>query len=680
MERLRAVLRDLSIRQKLLATVVLATSIALLLVFAFLLSWETHRSRESLVESTSTLAGVVGLHSVAPLLFDDRVAAEETLSALRAEPEVLAGAVYDADGRLFASYVRDGGGHLPETPSGARGFAEGVLELTRPIADGGQLLGTVLVRADTRGVAARTARYLGIAVVALGAALVIAVVVGSALQRSLTKPMNALLEQSAALTHGDLTRTLETDRADEIGVLARSFNDMRGSLRSLVGEIRTSVHAVGEACRELSSTSGDVVGGSRRQAQAVQDTGQAIGRVTLSITQVASGVEDVAATSRETSPAVSQLDASVARVAEFSDQLSTAIDGISAAINELVASVSQVTQGVSHLEDASTTAERSVLEQSRAIRRVRDNAQTSRELSQQNAAEAERGMRSVQETIGAIQGIESSFKHLLDVVDGLSGRSRSIGEIVAVIEDVASETQLLSLNAAIIASQAGENGRAFGVVAEQVKELAVRTAQSTRQIAELVKGIQEGTEAAVTAANEGATRVADGVARSNEAGDRLGAILEAARSSLERVDEIVQATESQTTDLSLVEEAVGQVREMVEQTHRAANEQDRATREIREMVERVRELGIEVRAVTQDQRRDSGRITAAIDQVAAMIEQIRGATQHQRTSSAEIESARAIFEEIAAENARRAETLGDIVAALTERAEQLSRRVDRFAV
>ncbi|MCB0874544.1 MAG: hypothetical protein KDC36_14310, partial [Thermoleophilia bacterium] len=166
-----------------------------------------------------------------------------------------------------------------------------------------------------------------------------------------------------------------------------------------------------------------------------------------------------------------------------------------------------------------------------SVRQVESNARESHGLSEATAQKAAHGVSAVQETVGGMQEIQVSFRGLDTIISSLSSKSESIGEVVKVIESVVEQTNLLALNAAIISSQAGEHGRAFAVVADEIRNLAERTAASTREIADLIESVQGGVFDAVAAMGQGATRVERGVELSNEAGRILREIGESAQQS-----------------------------------------------------------------------------------------------------------------------------------------------------
>lgn len=670
----------LSLRRKLTSSVMLTTGSALLLAFAVLTVHEVVTARRSLAGQAETLAGIAGIHSAAALVFDDTSAAEETLSALVADRNLMAAALYDTDGSLFASFVREGGEGVPDRSGRGQGFGEGVFELFHEVVVEGEPLGTVYLRSSTQAMSESIQVFVAVLCVVMVVATVLASLVATGLRRAVQGPIGALVERSEAMARGDLTTLVPVESDDEIGGLARSFNDMGQSLRAVVTQVRDNIRAVGSAAEALETTSERAVAETQRQGETVTRAAESIAQVTRSIHDVNAGVTELAETGRGTSRSIAKMGGSTARVAGRMDELAPAIETTSNAMGQLSASVEEIADTVGTLNDATATTERSLTELTASVRSVRDNAQRSHGLSQDAHHEAERGMRSVNDTIASMHEIETSFKRLEEIVTRLAERSNEIGEIVKVIDEVADETQLLSLNAAIIASQAGEQGSAFAVVADEVKRLAERTALSTREIAELVLGTRNESANAVRAMSEGAETVERGVGRSQEAGDRLRAIMESSSLSKSMVDEIAGATESQAAALVRVEEAMSQVRSFVEQIHRSTQEQSRASGEIANMVEQVRALGNEVKSATAAQTRESAQITEAMDGVTRMIDRISQATEQQRRESEQIDRALGVFRELAEESSRRVAELKRVTATLGERSERLDQEIGRFTV
>ena len=197
------------------------------------------------------------------------------------------------------------------------------------------------------------------------------------------------------------------------------------------------------------------------------------------------------------------------------------------------------------------------------------------------------------------------------------------------IDDVAEETNLLALNAAIIAAQAGEQGKAFSVVADEIKDLADRVLASTKEIGSLVRSVQDEVGNAIGAVERGAESVASGVDLSAEAGLSLEEITRASRKSGTRIQGIVSAVREQSKAASHVVALMERVRSGADSIRSATKEQDNANEAVHRTTLAMRGLSQQVRGTTEEQARCSGRIRESIEGVQTVVEQINSALQEQ---------------------------------------------------
>jgi methyl-accepting chemotaxis protein len=194
------------------------------------------------------------------------------------------------------------------------------------------------------------------------------------------------------------------------------------------------------------------------------------------------------------------------------------------------------------------------------------------ESSQQSTASATRGVGVVQGTIAGMSRIAERVKQTAQTVENLGTCSEQIGEIVGTIEDIADQTNLLALNAAIEAARAGEQGRGFAVVADEVRALAERTTKATKEIAEMIKTIQSETRGAVSSMQEGVVEVANGTAASQESGKALDDILCRINEVTMQINQIATAAEEQTAVTGEITMNVQHVTDVVAHTARGVNE------------------------------------------------------------------------------------------------------------
>jgi methyl-accepting chemotaxis protein len=346
----------------------------------------------------------------------------------------------------------------------------------------------------------------------------------------------------------------------------------------------------------------------------------------------------------------------------------------------MASAIGEIAHGADNLNDATASTSQSFAHLNRSVSEVEQSAQQSHALAQKATDQADRGVASVQQTVGGMKLIQTSFQGLGEIIDRLQEKSQSIGEVVKVIEGVVEQTNLLALNAAIISSHAGEHGRAFAVVAHEVKNLADRTAGSTRAIASLIEDVQREVAAAVESMAHGGERVDRGMSLSTEAVAILQAIGESAKESIQMAADIAKVTGGQSQNIQRAEQAMVQVQTIAKQLKGGTHEQDSASSEITRGVERMRELGQDVKRSTEEQRRESQHIAEAVEIVAGRINDIAGATKIQSEHAEQILQVVQVFRDATEQSGRRSEEMKRTIQSLYDRAEELQEEVGRFSV
>lgn len=631
-------------------------------------------------ENLKLLAGVIGENSVASLLFDDQRAATETLRSLTVATSVEAALVYDESGRIFARYVRDGVERFVPPPSLSPGpeWSRNAIELSAPIESGGEIVGSVYIRSGTQAVTDFLAISTGIVFVVLFVSFIVCSVGAARLRRQIAAPLELLVEGSRSMAGGDLSTQVDVRSEDEMGVLSLAFNAMVTSLRGLVAQVRENTRYVAQVTSQLAESSAAMRGEAIRQEQAVGETAESISRIIGSIHTVNESVEALSNTAAETSIAAIQMDSSIAESTRHIDDLSEIIEKTAASVVEMTSAIREIARSTDALNHSTESTATALELLSQSVRQVEANARESHQLSEETTRKAGQGVSAVRETVEGMQEIQDSFKGIQSVVETLSAKSQSIGDVVRVIEAVVDQTNLLALNAAIISAQAGEHGRGFSVVADEIRMLADRTAASTREIAELIESVQVAVESAVEAMEQGATRVERGVDLSQEAGRMLREIGDSAQQSTLWAKEIVEATRNQTADIGQVGFAMKQVKEIALQLKRGTHEQDTASAEITRGVEQMRHLGLEVKNAAREQRGESSLITRSVESVAAKITEISLATRDQSSRADQIQEALQVFREVTVQATQRAEQTNTTVADLSALAQGLENEIGRF--
>jgi len=510
------------------------------------------------------------------------------------------------------------------------------------------------------------------AATAFAVAQLIAGDIGAATQR-----LSAEAERVAA---GDLTHGLVLASDDEVGELAGTFARMLHSLRDTVKRLTDAAENVEGAAGEIASAAESVAGVTADQVRGIQQVTVSMDSIKGQVTGVAEASQALNVSVEESSSSILELGAVGEELNGTASVLSGKVDEVSTSIEQMIRSVRQVAQNAEALAAAAAETSSSMEEMASSLREVDTNAAETARLSSRVVASAESGRDRVRRTIEGMDAIRDATDTAERVIRGLGERAKEIGAIVDVIDDVADETNLLALNAAIIAAQAGDHGRAFSVVADQIKDLADRVLASTKEIGALIHGVQEESANAIGAIEGGTRSVQGGVDLSAEAGVSLEEITGAARESGERIAEIVNAVREQAKAAAHVVDLMDRVRSGVEQIRAAGDEQERGNELVLRNSVAMREVAQQVRATTEEQARGSGRIRESIESVRETVEQINGSLQEQSAACRQaVQFLERVYERTRA-NEESARRMGGAMRDLLKQAEILRADVRRFRV
>jgi twitching motility protein PilJ len=245
---------------------------------------------------------------------------------------------------------------------------------------------------------------------------------------------------------------------------------------------------------------------------------------------------------------------------------------VSTNANKILASTDEMNTGTGQQDQEITNTSSAVEELTVSMKQVSNNAEASAEAARRALDAAEQGNRAVRDTLDGMQRIRSSVQATARKIKSLGDRSLEISEIINVINDITEQTNLLALNAAIEAARAGEAGRGFAVVADEVRKLAEHSRTATKDIAALIKAIQAETNEAVVVMEEGTKEVEVGAGLADQAGKALEAISSVVRQSAELVQEISLASKQQVRGTEGVANAMQIISGITRQTTQSARQ------------------------------------------------------------------------------------------------------------
>ncbi len=253
---------------------------------------------------------------------------------------------------------------------------------------------------------------------------------------------------------------------------------------------------------------------------------------------------------------------------------------VASASEELSSSATQQAQSAETQKDQTAQVATAMQEMSSTVLQVSENSNKAAEASRQAAETARRGGAIVEETLSRMRAIADSVSGTAKKMDELGKSSDQIGQIVGVINDIADQTNLLALNAAIEAARAGEQGRGFAVVADEVRKLAERTTTATKEIAGMIKNIQQETKTAVTAMETGTKQVEEGVKSTIQAGGSLKEIIHMAEQVGEMVMQIATAAMEQSSASEEVNQNMEKIAKLVKESADGAQQSAKACQDL----------------------------------------------------------------------------------------------------
>lgn len=263
---------------------------------------------------------------------------------------------------------------------------------------------------------------------------------------------------------------------------------------------------------------------------------------------------------------------------------------VASASTEIAASAEEMACGLQQQEQQTQQVAAAIEEMSQSVTEVAAKSADATSAAQESQDLAEEGGGIVGETVGTMRGIETDVNESARTVNALGQKSEMIGEIISVIDDIADQTNLLALNAAIEAARAGEHGRGFAVVADEVRKLAERTQQATEEVARSIRGIQEETNSAVQRIESSTGRVGQGVELATRAGDALKTIVGSSKSLQSMVQGIAAAANQQSAASGEIARAVEGINAVTRQSSDGATQAAQAAADLAHQSERLQEL------------------------------------------------------------------------------------------
>ncbi len=420
---------------------------------------------------------------------------------------------------------------------------------------------------------AATATIL-IALLSTMLALVLGTVIAFTTARSITTALNSLINVAQQIGDaGDLDHQIDINRSDEIGQLARTFANMVTYLK------------------EMATVSEAIAGGNLTvevQPRSKNDTlGNAFTRMIDGLRNLVRNVRDA---SSQVASASSQVAGASDESAKISLQTSSAIDEVTSTMHEMSVNVQNMVKSTQTQASSVSETSASIDQMVASIQRVADTAKVLLDISNRSREEVHSGITTMDKATDGLNKINTTIRASGEIIDVLGQRADDIGKIIEVIDDLAEQTNLLALNAAIEAARAGEHGLGFAVVADEVRKLAEKSAQSTKEISELIQSIQKEARKAVENMDRSTGIVNEGLGLGQELNGALRKISNVVTEVYKFAQEIGAATNEQSHGSSQIARATTRLNEITHEINSAVEEQASGAQAVVKAMERMREL------------------------------------------------------------------------------------------
>ncbi len=513
------------------------------------------------------------------------------------------------------------------------------------------------------------------------AVLIISLFMGIfAIKIILLKPVSSILHSSDQIAMGNLSIEIPVHSNDELGDLSNRFNRMTQQLIATVSAIQDSYTKMKQRNTELENSIKNFVGVVEKQSLNLNNISDYLKDVLVSVQHISNNINVLYKNSENTSLSVQRMSDSISGNLASIENLDHITVKTAESSEKLAANIKKTSINANQLNRFAENISASMIEMEQSTKQIESISNESMKLSEEVSNYSKESIDIVQRNINLMNHIRDTVYNTVDDIEGLRIGSKEIGSILIVINDITEQTNLLSLNAAIIAAHSGEHGKGFSVVADEIRNLSERTKVSTREIDELIKGLQNGIKKSVSSMKKTSELVEQGSTQSQETGNALQRILGSAQKSSSISREIVRNTKEQAESSKLITKDVNDETFMIKEMTQTLEDLAVISEEISKAVEEIKNSSKESKHAMASQSNEALQLSEAMKNVSDMVFNIKKASQEQNEKSTEIKRITELLKKSTEENLQSIKNMTDSLSGLRRESGLLNEAISRFRI